>query len=225
MSYAHCWRFALQMRRFGRLGVRAGGPFREGSQRLMFVRDRKVRCRFWRDDQKQTSGCSQSAAHGSDGDGARLVARLARIGIEGRERQAVRLLVMHRDEDLTRLHGGGDERGGRDGRAARTHGNHLAGANAEALRVGGVDLDVDVLGIQLAQDGALAGAGLRVPLRGGAASGEQEQGILGVGDFRRFARRLEEKFRPAVGVVIASVGEEATFCLELRVSSFEFRVD
>ena len=44
--------------------------------------------------------------------GARLVRRLARVRVEGRKGQLVDRIVVHRDEDLARLHGVRHERAG-----------------------------------------------------------------------------------------------------------------
>lgn len=49
---------------------------------------------------------------------ARLVRRLLRVGIEHRVGEPVGLLVVHRQEDVSRLHRAGDERGGADAAAA-----------------------------------------------------------------------------------------------------------
>ena len=54
-----------------------------------------------------------------------------------------------------------------------------------------VHMDVDVLRVQLAQHRRLAGAGLRMPLRGGASAGEQRERKLLVRRFGQTTRCLE----------------------------------
>ena len=129
---------------------------------------------------------------------------------------------MHGDEDLTGLDGLGEKRRGVNRGAPGSHFDLLLRANAEPTCVSRIDLHVDVLGIQLAQHGALGGAGLRVPLRGGAASGEEEKRIPGIGDFRRFTWLLEDELRPAVGVKETAILEETTFGIGFCVLGFEF---
>ena len=85
----------------------------------------------------------------------------------------------------------------------------LAGAQAERLGVGGVDLDVGVLRVELAEDVRLGRPRLRVPLRGAAAARQELERELAARRLGQRPRLLEEEPGPAVRVVEPAVGEEA----------------
>ena len=113
----------------------------------------------------------------------------------------VRRGVVHQDEEaLAGLHGGGDECGGGDFCAARRDGDLRIGRNAETFRIAGVDFDVDFRRVKFAEHVGFPGAGVCVPLRGGATPREEDKGISGIDRLGRFPRLLEKKFRAAIGV-------------------------
>ncbi len=108
---------------------------------------------------------------GADADGAVFVGGLAGVRVVVGEGELVGFGVVHGDEDLAGGDGLGEVRAGDDFAALGLDLDLAVGADAFSLRIAWVDLDVDFFGVELPEDGGLAGAGLGVPLRGGAATG------------------------------------------------------
>ena len=67
-----------------------------------------------------------------DSDGARFVAGLAGVGIEGGKGELIHRAEVHREENLAGLHGGRDERDGFGGSATGANRDAVAGGEAEA---------------------------------------------------------------------------------------------
>jgi hypothetical protein len=78
-------------------------------------------------------------------------------------------------------------------------------------------LEVNLPGIELAEDRGFAGAGLSVPLGAGPASGQKLKRKRLVGKFRRLARRFKVEHGFAVRSEELSVLEQASFLQWLRV--------
>lgn len=131
------------------------------------------------------------------------------MGIEGGEGEVVDLLVVHGHEALTGLDTGGEDGGGFDGGAAGGEADAVLVSDFEDGGVHGVDFDEAVVRVELAQDVGFAGAGVGVPLGGGAAAGEEAEGIGFVGRLGQGTRGFEKEAGAAVGVEKAAVGEEA----------------
>lgn len=129
--------------------------------------------------------------------------------VEGREGKLVDRAEVHREENLTGLHGRRDECDGFGGAAPGAHGDAVAGGEAEAGGVVGIDLGGEDGGGEFAEDGAFVGARTRVPLRGGAAARKQNERVVGVGRLRHRARGVEVEAGAGVRGEKLSVGEEA----------------
>src|SRR5690349_8055372 len=100
-----------------------------------------------------------------------LVARLARIWVELRARELVCDVVVHRDEKLAGLRDRCDNGGALHSRAAGDDGDASVRLYSQPRRVSRMNFNVRLSRIKHAQDGGLAGAGVRVPLRARAATG------------------------------------------------------
>lgn len=111
-------------------------------------------------------------------DGAGFVAGLAGVGVEGGVDEDVGGALVHGEEDFAGVDVGGEVGFGGDGAAAGGDGDLLVVADAVGGGVIGVEIEEEFLGVKFAEDGALVGAGLGVPLGGGAASGEQGERIV-----------------------------------------------
>jgi hypothetical protein len=123
--------------------------------------------------------------------------------------ELIRRGVVHGNKYLAGLNDGSDEGARGDGSASGSNGDLVAVADFQAMRIVGIDFNVDAIGIKAAQDGGFAGARLGVPLGGAAATGEQREWIFGVGSFRGRSRVFEDEAGFAVGMEEPSVGEEA----------------
>ncbi len=83
-----------------------------------------------------------------------------------------------------------------------------------------MNLDVNVCWIELAQHGGFAGARLRVPLRSGAAAGQQQQRILGASAVRASGVVLPTGTSRGHRRGRTSVGEKSTLVVPLRCAGF-----
>lgn len=80
------------------------------------------------------------------------------MGVEAGVGEFVDLFVVHREEDLAALHGGGEVGLCGDAGAAASDGDGLAVGDAELFGVVGMDFEIAVLGVELAEDFRLSGA-------------------------------------------------------------------
>ncbi len=131
------------------------------------------------------------------------------MGVELGEGELVGGRVVHGEEKLAGLDDAGDEGADGDLAAAGTEVDSGAVGDFEAGGVGWIDLDVDGLRVEGAEDGGFGGAGLGVPLGGAAPAGQEREGEIGVGKLGGGARGVEEEAGAGVGGEKASVGEEA----------------
>ena len=103
-----------------------------------------------------------------------FVVGLAGVGVEGGVGEFVDLLVVHGEEDLAGLHGGGVVGLGGDGGAAAGDGDLGVGrrCSQEFGGVVGVDFEVALFGVELTENSRIgfASARLGVPLAAGAAA-------------------------------------------------------
>ena len=72
-----------------------------------------------------------------------------------------------------------------------------------------IDFDVEVLRGEFSQHARFLGSRLRVPLRGRAAAGQQNEWVIGVGRLSQRAWFCVEKLRFAVVMIVTAVFEEA----------------
>jgi hypothetical protein len=140
-----------------------------------------------------------------------FVAGLTGMGIEAGGGEAVHLLVMHGDEDLAGSHGGSDQDVGDEVGATRLDADLSGHPESETTGVVGMDLHVALGGVELAEDGGFAGAGVGVPLGAGAASGEQDEGVVGVGGFGDRAWEIKKKAGPSIRSGEPAILEESSF--------------
>jgi len=131
------------------------------------------------------------------------------VGVEFGKGELVGGGVMHGNEHLAGLNNGGDEGAGGDAAAAGPNGELRAILDFEAAGVGGIDFDVDAIGIKAAKDSGFSSASLRVPLGGAAAAGEKCEWIFSVGEFAGGTWVVEIETSFAVWMEKAAVGEEA----------------
>ncbi len=115
---------------------------------------------------------------------------------------------MHGQEEVAARHGRSDERA--DARLATTRldDHPLAGPQAQARRVVGMDLDVRISRAKLSEDVGLGRTRLRVPLRGTAPAGQELKRKLAARRLGCRPRFLEDEPGAAVGVVETAVGEQ-----------------
>jgi hypothetical protein len=71
---------------------------------------------------------------------------------------------MHRNKELTRLNARRDQRAALQAATLRRYGDTITGADAKPLRIVRVDLYVELLGVELPQDGRFFRPRLRMPL-------------------------------------------------------------
>src|SRR5258708_15421063 len=142
--------------------------------------------------------------------GAMLIARLARVRIELGPSQTICDVIVHRNENLARLHGWRHKRGAFNPRASRNHDNETVGSDAGLRSVCWVDLDVGFGRIERPQHGGFGCARVRVPLRRSAPAGEKNKRKFEIGWLRYRTGRIENKSCLAVGVEESAVSEQAT---------------
>lgn len=100
-----------------------------------------------------------------------LVVRLAGVWIEGGVGQFINVRVMHGEEDLAGLDGGGEVSLCSDGCAAGGDADQLVFPDAQAGGVFRMDFQITVFRVKFFQDLGFGSSGLCVPLAAGAAPG------------------------------------------------------
>ena len=141
-----------------------------------------------------------------------FVVGLAGVRVEGGVGEAVDLFVVHVQNELTRLHGGGVVGLRGDAGATTGDGDLLAIRNAELGGIVRMNLEVAFFGVKFAQDFGFVGAGLGVPLATRSASSEEDEGEFFAGGFGEWCRVVEDEFGFATGVVVFVVFEKAALC-------------
>src|SRR5437867_5589679 len=152
---------------------------------------------------------SISRTHWLESHRAVLITGLTGMRVELGAREFVGHAVVHRDEQLPRLHRGRDEGRALDAAAARDHRYGRVRLKTKARGIGGMNLHVGIGRVKRAEHGGLAGARIGVPLRAGAPTRVQEERKFGVRRFGDGTRRVEEKLRAPIGGVELAVGEKA----------------
>src|SRR5690606_10124841 len=115
--------------------------------------------------------------------------------------ERVDAVVVHGKGLVAPADGGGEEGAGAYGAAPAADAHPLFRRDAEAARVVGVDLHVAVTRVEFAEDGGFSRAGVGVPLRGGAPSRQQGEGLGVIGRLDGIADGVEEEPGFAVGGV------------------------
>ena len=125
--------------------------------------------------------------------------------------EAVDLFVVHGEKDLAGLDGGGVVGLGGDAGAATGDSELLTVGDTKLCGILGMNLEIALFGVELAEDFRFVGACLGVPLAAGATAGEEDEGVVFASGFGEGRGSIEEEFCFSTGVVVFSVFEKAAF--------------